>query len=77
MISLLIFVCEPPLLQYGDLQNSDDLASLHSELKKYMLRRMKEDVESSLKAKQETIVEVESMAVQKQYYRGIYQADTK
>jgi hypothetical protein len=38
---------------------------------------MKADVESSLKAKQETIVEVESMAVQKQYYRGIYQADTK
>jgi chromodomain-helicase-DNA-binding protein 7 len=42
-----------------------------------MLRRMKEDVESSLKAKQETIVEVELTAVQKQYYRAIYQANTK
>ena len=35
------------------------------------LRRMKEDVEKSLKAKEETIVEVELTNIQKKYYRGI------
>ena len=36
-----------------------------------MLRRMKEDVEKSLKPKEETIVEVELTNIQKKYYRGI------
>ena len=35
------------------------------------LRRMKEDVEKSLKAKEETIVEVELTNIQKKYYRAI------
>ena len=44
---------------------------LQALLKPLMLRRMKEDVEKSLKPKEETIVEVELTNIQKKYYRGI------
>ena len=40
-------------------------------MKPLMLRRMKEDVEKSLKPKEETIVEVELTNIQKKDYRGI------
>ena len=40
-----------------------------------MLRRMKEDVEDSLEAKTETIVEVELTTVQKRCYRAIFEKD--
>ena len=36
-----------------------------------MLRRLKDDVEKGLAPKEETIIEVELTAVQKQYYRAI------
>ena len=36
-----------------------------------MLRRLKEDVEKSLKPKEETIIEVELTNIQKKYYRAI------
>ena len=36
-----------------------------------MLRRLKEDVEKNLAAKEETIVEVELTNIQKKYYRAI------
>ena len=36
-----------------------------------MLRRLKEDVEKNLAAKEETIVEVELTNTQKKYYRAI------
>jgi chromodomain-helicase-DNA-binding protein 7 len=46
------------LEKFGDLRDSKDVASLHSLLKPYLLRRIKEDVEKSLPPKEETIIEV-------------------
>lgn len=43
---------------FGDMQNEDQVVKLQAILKPLMLRRMKEDVEKSLKPKEETIVEV-------------------
>merc|ERR1711953_577354 len=57
--------------EFGDMQNEDQVKKLQSVLKPLMLRRMKEDVEKSLKPKEETIVEVELTNIQKKYYRGI------
>ena len=56
---------------FGDMQNEDQVKKLQTILKPLMLRRMKEDVEKSLKPKEETIVEVELTNMQKKYYRGI------
>jgi SNF2 family DNA or RNA helicase len=44
--------------QFGDLRDASDVANLHSVLKPYLLRRVKEDVEKTLPPKQEMIVEV-------------------
>jgi chromodomain-helicase-DNA-binding protein 7 len=40
-------------------------------LKPYILRRVKEDVESTIPKLSETIIDVEMSANQKTYYRGI------
>ena len=56
---------------FGDMQNEEQVSKLQTLLKPLMLRRMKEDVEKSLKPKEETIVEVELTNIQKKYYRGI------
>ena len=74
------------LAKYGDLKDSSQVAELHSELKPYLLRRMKEHVEKSIIAKgtlnvlhmysfltEETIIEVELTTIQKKYYRAIYE----
>uniref|UniRef100_A0A0K2SX23 Chromodomain-helicase-DNA-binding protein 7 n=1 Tax=Lepeophtheirus salmonis TaxID=72036 RepID=A0A0K2SX23_LEPSM len=57
--------------EFGDMQNEAQVTKLQALLKPLMLRRMKEDVEKSLKPKEETIVEVELTNMQKKYYRGI------
>ena len=46
---------------------------LHALLKPLLLRRMKDDVEKSLIPKEETIVNVELTALQKKYYKAIYE----
>merc|ERR1712013_820077 len=56
---------------FGDMQNEGQVVKLQALLKPLMLRRMKEDVEKSLKPKEATIVEVELTNIQKKYYRGI------
>lgn len=61
---------------FGELTNSAQVERLHTELKPYLLRRMKEDVEKSLAPKEETIIEVELTVLQKQYYRAIYEKNT-
>ena len=48
--------------EFGDMKNSTQLEKLQSVLKPYMLRRMKEDVEKSLKPKEETVINVELTA---------------
>ena len=40
-------------------------------LKPYLLRRVKEDVESSIPKLSEIIIDVEMSTVQKAYYRGV------
>lgn len=62
--------------KFGDLKEASQVASLHSMLKPYLLRRIKEDVEKSLPHKEETIVEVALTAVQKRYYRAIFERNT-
>ena len=52
------------------------LEKLHSVLKPLMLRRMKEDVEKSLKPKEETVINVEMTAMQKKFYRAVYARNT-
>ena len=56
---------------FGDMKQEGQVVKLQAILKPLMLRRMKEDVEKSLKPKEETIVEVELTNIQKKYYRGI------
>ena len=62
--------------EFGDMKNSTQLEKLQSVLKPYMLRRMKEDVEKSLKPKEETVINVELTALQKKYYRAVYDRNT-
>jgi hypothetical protein len=57
----------------GEVENADELDKLHKILGPYMLRRMKEDVEKTLKAKQECIIEVELTSEQKRLYRAVYE----
>eukprot|EP01138_Halocafeteria_seosinensis_P011724 gb/GECG01011981.1/.p1 GENE.gb/GECG01011981.1/~~gb/GECG01011981.1/.p1 ORF type:complete len:2995 (+),score=398.94 gb/GECG01011981.1/:1-8985(+) len=66
------------LRSFGELRNSEQVQELHKVLRPYLLRRLKSDVDDTLKLppKQETIVEVELTAVQKQYYRAIYERNT-
>lgn len=61
---------------FGDMKNSKQLETLHNMLKPYMLRRMKEDVEKSLKPKEETVINVELTALQKKFYRAVYDHNT-
>lgn len=57
-------------------QEAKDVAHLQKNIKPYLLRRMKEDVEKAVPPKEETIIEVELTEVQKQYYRAIYEQNT-
>ena len=61
---------------FGDMKDAAQLEKLHGELKPFMLRRMKEDVEKSLKPKEETVINVELTALQKKYYRAVYDHNT-
>jgi superfamily II DNA or RNA helicase len=63
--------------RFGDLKGSADVADLHSVLKPYLLRRIKEDVEKSLPPKQETIIEVTLTSIQKKYYRAVYEGNAE
>lgn len=62
--------------KFGDLKDASHVAMLHSVLKPYLLRRIKEDVEKSLPPKEETVVEVALTSTQKQFYRAIYEKNT-
>nr|QVX32607.1 CHD6/7/8/9 [Platynereis dumerilii] len=59
------------LVDFGDLKSETQVDKLKAILKPMMLRRLKEDVEKNLAAKEETIVEVELTNIQKKYYRAI------
>lgn len=59
------------LTEFGDLKTDEQVDKLKALLKPMMLRRLKEDVEKNLAAKEETIIEVELTNIQKKYYRAI------
>jgi chromodomain-helicase-DNA-binding protein 7 len=59
--------------RYGNMRNKDQVEELHSLLRPYILRRLKEDVEKNLPPKEETIIEVELTVLQKQYYRALFE----
>jgi hypothetical protein len=64
------------LEKFGELTDADQVNELHSVLKPYLLRRVKEDVEKSLPPKEETILEVSLTPIQKKYYKAIYERNT-
>lgn len=53
------------------MESPEDVERLQNMIKCFMLRRMKDDVETSIPSKEETIIEVELTTVQKRYYRAI------
>lgn len=52
-------------------RQKEKIAQLHTQLKPYMLRRLKKDVERSLPSKTERILRVELSAMQMHYYKSI------
>lgn len=62
--------------QFGQLENADQVANLHTVLRPYLLRRVKEDVEKALPPKEETILEVTLTPIQKTFYKAIYERNT-
>jgi len=58
-------------LQEFKMEKAEDVQKLQNVLMPLMLRRMKEDVETSIPMKEETIIEVELTMMQKRYYRAI------
>lgn len=63
--------------KYGDMKSKDTIDQLHEEIRPYILRRLKEDVEKSVPPKEETLIEVELTVAQKQYYRALYEKNVK
>ena len=59
------------MAQYGALKDSEQVQKLHEQLGPYILRRHKEDVDTTIPVKEETVLEVELSTVQKTYYRAI------
>lgn len=56
------------LQEFGSLQSDEQCQQLQAILKPMMLRRLKEDVEKSLKPKEETIIEVPSVFFLAEFY---------
>lgn len=65
------------IARYGDLTVKDSIDEMHERIRPYILRRLKEDVETSVPPKEETLIEVELSLVQKQYYRAIYEKNVQ
>jgi chromodomain-helicase-DNA-binding protein 7 len=63
--------------KYGDMKSKERIDELHEEIRPYILRRLKEDVEHSVPPKEETLIEVELTIDQKKYYRAIYEKNVK
>jgi chromodomain-helicase-DNA-binding protein 7 len=64
------------LEKFGEMTDAEQVNELHSLLKPYLLRRVKEDVEKSLPPKEETILEVSLTPIQKAFYKAIYERNT-
>ena len=62
---------------YGNMKDVGKLERLKLELKPYLIRRMKTDVEKTIPPLQETIVDIEMTNVQKIIYKTIYQKNRR
>lgn len=58
---------------YDSMMSKGCVGALHDAIRPYILRRLKEDVESSVPPREETLIEVELSTVQMQYYRALYE----
>ena len=58
------------LNDFGQIDNAETLANLQQVIKPFLLRRKKNDVETTIAAKEETIIEVELTRIQKTFYRA-------
>lgn len=58
------------LEEFGQIDNAQTLQNLQQVIKPFLLRRKKSDVETTIAAKEETIIEVELTRTQKTYYRA-------
>lgn len=63
--------------KYGEMKSKELVDELHEEIRPFILRRLKEDVEKSVPPKEETLIEVELTVDQKQYYRALYEKNLK
>ncbi|OMJ68517.1 hypothetical protein SteCoe_34011 [Stentor coeruleus] len=61
------------LSRYGNLETKEQVEELQENIRPYLLRRLKEEVEKSIPPLQETIIDVELTNLQKTYYRAIYE----
>eukprot|EP00121_Abeoforma_whisleri_P010655 Awhi_evm1s9829 len=59
--------------EFGSMESSKEVEKLQTRIKPYLLRRLKEDVEKDIPAKEETVIDVELTILQKKYYRAIYE----
>ena len=59
--------------EYGNLASQDAVEELQRRISPYMLRRVKEDVAKDIPEKEETVIDVELTAIQKTYYRAIFE----
>jgi len=69
--------CNDFMNNYGDMKSKDKVDELHENIRPYILRRLKEDVEKSVPPKEETLIEVELTVLQKQYYRALYEKNVQ
>jgi SNF2 family DNA or RNA helicase len=60
-------------LNFGNMANREQVEALQKMISPCMLRRVKEDVAKDIPAKEETLIDVELTAIQKQYYRAIFE----
>eukprot|EP00750_Incisomonas_marina_P003822 INCI13415.6.p1 GENE.INCI13415.6~~INCI13415.6.p1 ORF type:complete len:2381 (+),score=532.45 INCI13415.6:269-7411(+) len=64
------------LSRFGVVDSAQKVQELHTMLKPYLLRRTKDVVEKDIPAKEETIIEVPLMPMQKQFYKAILERNT-
>lgn len=57
------------LSRFGVIDNAEKVAQLQKLIQPFLLRRKKSDVDSTIAAKEETIIEVELTRIQKTYYK--------
>jgi superfamily II DNA or RNA helicase len=60
-------------LNFGNMANREQVEALQKMISPCMLRRVKEDVAKDIPSKEETLIDVELTAIQKQYYRAIFE----